>query len=39
MQTVPSHQMTVDEFLPWAEARERGRYELHAGEVVAIRPA
>jgi Uma2 family endonuclease len=38
MQTVPSHQMTVDEFLPWAEAQERGRYELHEGEVIAMSP-
>ena len=38
MQTVPSHKMTVDEFLPWAEAQERGRYELHEGEVIAMSP-
>ena len=38
MQTVPSQQMTVDEFLPWAEAQERGRYELHEGEVIAVSP-
>ncbi|MGO8777936.1 MAG: Uma2 family endonuclease [Rhodomicrobium sp.] len=30
--------MTVDEFLPWAEAQERGRFELHDGEVVAMSP-
>ncbi len=30
--------MTVDEFLPWAEAQERGRYELHDGEAVAMSP-
>jgi Uma2 family endonuclease len=30
--------MTVDEFLPWAEAQERGRYELHEGEVIAMSP-
>jgi Uma2 family endonuclease len=38
MQTVPSQKMTVDEFLPWAEAQERGRYELHEGEVIAMSP-
>ncbi len=38
MQTVPSHQMTVDEFLPWAEAQECGRYELHEGDVIAMSP-
>ena len=38
MQTVPSQKMTVDEFLPWAEAQERGRYELHEGEVIAMFP-
>ena len=32
------NQMTVDEFLPWAEAQERGRYELHDGEVIAMSP-
>ncbi len=30
--------MTVDEFLPWAEAQERGRYELHDGQVVMMSP-
>ena len=30
--------MTVDEFLPWAEAQECGRYELHEGEVIAMSP-
>jgi Uma2 family endonuclease len=30
--------MTVDEFLPWAEAQERGRYELHDGQVVMMAP-
>ena len=30
--------MTVDEFLPWAEAQERGRYELHDGEAIAMAP-
>ena len=38
MQTLPSHKMTVDEFLPWAEAQERGNYELHEGEVIAMSP-
>src|SRR3974377_2171953 len=38
MQTLPSHHMTVDEFLPWAEAQERGRYELHDGEGIALSP-
>jgi Uma2 family endonuclease len=37
MQMLPN-QMTVDEFLPWAEAQERGRYELHDGEVIAMSP-
>ncbi len=30
--------MTVDEFLPWVEAQERGNYELHDGEVIAMSP-
>ena len=30
--------LTVDEFLPWAEAQERGRYELLRGEIVAMSP-
>ncbi len=30
--------MTADEFLTWAEAQERGRFELIAGEVVAMAP-
>jgi Uma2 family endonuclease len=38
MQTLPSQKMTVDEFLSWAEAQERGRYELHDGEVIAMSP-
>lgn len=29
---------TVDEFLDWAEAQERGRYELLRGEIVAMSP-
>ena len=32
------NKMTVDEFLPWAEAQERGRYELFDGEVIAMSP-
>ncbi len=38
METQPNYNMTVDEFLPWAEAQERGRYELHDGEVIAMSP-
>lgn len=30
--------MTVDEFIPWAMARPRGRYELINGEVVMMSP-
>jgi Uma2 family endonuclease len=30
--------MTVDEFLAWAAAQPRGRYELVRGEVVAMAP-
>jgi Uma2 family endonuclease len=30
--------MTVDEFIPWAMAQARGRYELHNGEVVVMSP-
>lgn len=30
--------MTVDEFIPWAMAQPRGRYELHNGEVVMMGP-
>ena len=30
--------LTVDEFLPWALAQERGRYELVDGEIVAMTP-
>jgi Uma2 family endonuclease len=30
--------MTVDEFLLWAEAEERGRYELHDGQVIMMSP-
>jgi Uma2 family endonuclease len=38
MQELPNHLMTVDEFLPWAEAQERGRYELHDGQVIVMSP-
>ena len=38
MQSLPNRLMTVDEFLPWAEAQERGRYELHDGQVVMMAP-
>lgn len=30
--------MTVDEFLPWAVAQGRGRYELHDGRVIMMSP-
>ena len=30
--------MTVQEFLAWAAAQPRGRYELVRGEVVAMAP-
>lgn len=30
--------MTVPEFLAWAEAQEKGRYELILGEIVAMSP-
>ena len=30
--------MTVDEFIPWAMAQPRGRYELIDGEVVMMGP-
>lgn len=30
--------MTVDEFIPWAMAQERGRYELLDGEVLMMSP-
>jgi Uma2 family endonuclease len=38
MQSLPNRLMTVDEFLPWAEAQERGRYELHDGQVITMSP-
>ncbi len=30
--------MTIDEFLPWAEVQERGRYELHDGQAIMMSP-
>ena len=30
--------MTVDEFIPWAMAQPRGRFELVNGEVIAMSP-
>ncbi len=38
MQSLPNHIMTVDEFLPWAEAQGRGRFELHDGHVIMMSP-
>jgi Uma2 family endonuclease len=38
MQSPPKQLMTVDEFLPWAVAQERSRYELHDRRVVARAP-
>lgn len=37
MTALPSHKMTVDEYLGWAEGRP-GRYELFAGTVYAMAP-
>lgn len=37
MSALPTHVMTVDEFLAWAERRP-GRYELVAGTVYAMSP-
>ncbi len=37
MSALPKTFMTVDEFLVWAEGRP-GRYELEAGEIVAMSP-
>ncbi|MFN3869141.1 MAG: Uma2 family endonuclease [Hyphomicrobiaceae bacterium] len=30
--------LTVDEFLVWAEAQDKGRFELFCGEIVAMAP-
>src|SRR5215469_10151603 len=38
MEVLPNELMTVDEFLPWAEAQGHGRYELHDGLVVRMAP-
>ncbi len=35
--TIPTHKMTADEFLAWAEEQE-GKYELHDGHVVSMSP-
>lgn len=37
MSAIAKQRMTVDQFLAWAEGRE-GRYELEAGEVIAMSP-
>ena len=37
MTALPSHKLTVDEFLAWAEGRP-GRYELYCGTVYAMAP-
>ncbi len=36
MEAHPIRLMTVDEFLPWAEAQERGRFELEDGRIVTL---
>ena len=38
MQSHPSGQMTVDEFLHWAEAQGHGHFELHDGRVIVFPP-
>lgn len=38
MTALPKTRMTVTEFLAWASAQPRGRYELVRGEVVAMAP-
>jgi Uma2 family endonuclease len=37
MSRVAAKRMTVDEFIPWTEARE-GKWELHDGQAVAMAP-
>ncbi len=37
MNQLATKRMTVDEFIPWAEARE-DKWELHDGEAVAMAP-
>ncbi len=36
MAGLPKHNITVDEFLVWAEAQERGPYELEDGQIVNL---
>lgn len=38
MTAQPKLRMTVDEFIPWAMAQPRGRFELVQGRVVAMAP-
>jgi Uma2 family endonuclease len=38
MSAPPQKPMTVDEFIPWAMAQPRGRYELINGHVVMMSP-
>jgi Uma2 family endonuclease len=38
MTVQPKHRMKVPEFLAWAAAQPRGRYDLVQGEVVAMAP-
>ena len=38
MTAQPKQRMTVPEFLAWAAAQPRGRYELVRGEIVAMAP-
>ena len=35
---LPSRRMTVEDYLPWAEAQPHGRFELCDGQVVAMAP-
>lgn len=35
---IPAGPMTVEEYLPWAEAQPRGRFELLDGQVLAMAP-
>ncbi len=38
MTAVPKHRVKVPEYLAWAEAQPRGRFELVRGEIVAMAP-
>jgi Uma2 family endonuclease len=38
MTALPKHRMTVEEFVPWAMAQPKGRYELVGGQVFAMAP-